>query len=44
MARASPSIGVYLDSAGWVNLLPTKVIFHPCRQQKRSVDGHEQCF
>ena len=28
-ARASPSIGAYLDSAEWVKRLPTRVIFHP---------------
>ena len=43
-ASASPSIGAYLDLAACVNLLPTRVIFHPCLQQKRSLEGHEQCF
>ena len=43
-ARASPSKGTYQDSAGWVNLLFIRVIFHPWWQQKRSADGHEQCF
>ena len=43
-ASASPSIGAYLDSAACVNLLPTRVIFHPCLQQKRSLEGHKQCF
>ncbi len=27
-AKASPSTGAYLDSAGWVKPLPTRVIFH----------------
>ena len=43
-ASASPSIGAYLDSAACVNLLPTRVIFHPDLQQKRSLEGHVQCF
>ena len=43
-ASASPSIGAYLDSAACVNLLPTRVIFQPCLQQKRSWEGQEQCF
>ena len=43
-ARASPSIGAYLDSAEWVKRLPTRVIFHPDLQQNRLVSGHEQCF
>ena len=43
-ASASPSIGAYLDSAACVNLLPTRVIFQPGLQQKRSLEGQEQCF
>ena len=43
-ANASPSIGAYLDSVACVNLLPTRVIFQPCLQQKRSLDEQEQCF
>ena len=43
-ARASPSMGAYLDSAGWVNLLPTKVICQPRLQQNKSLEGQEQCF
>ena len=43
-ASASPSIGAYLDSAACVNLLPTRVIFPPCLQQKRLLEGQEQCF
>ena len=41
---ASPSIGAYLDLAACMNLLPTRVIFQDCLQQKRSLDGPEQCF
>ena len=33
-----------LDLAACVNLLPTRVIFHPCLQQKWSLEGHELCF
>ena len=43
-ARASPSMGAYRDSAGWVKRLPTSVIFHPSLQQNRSLEGHGQCF
>ena len=41
-ASASPSIRAYLDSAAWVNRLPTRVIFRPSLQQKRSLEGHLQ--
>ena len=34
-ASASPSIGAYLDSAAWVNLLPTRVIFLVCSRRGR---------
>ena len=44
MARASPSIGAYLDSAGCVDLLLTKVIFHPSWQQNGLLLGQLQCF
>ena len=47
LSRASSTasaIGAYLDSAGCVNLLPTRVIFQPCLQQKRSWEGQDQCF
>ena len=27
-----------------MNLLPIRVIFQPCLQQKRSLEGQEQCF
>ncbi len=43
-ASASPSIRAYLDSAACVNLLPTRVMFQLVLQQKRSFDGHAQCF
>lgn len=43
-ASASPSMGAYLDSAGWVNRLPTRVTLQPSLQQNRSLDGHAQCF
>ena len=43
-ARPSPSMGAYLDSAEFVNRLPTKVICHPSLQQKRVVPEHLQCF
>ena len=43
-ARASPSMGAYLDSAACVNLDPTRVTFHPSWQQNISWDGHWQCF
>lgn len=43
-ATASPSLGAYLDSAGWVNLLPTSVIFQPDVQESESCPGHVQCF
>ena len=43
-ASASPSMGAYLDSAGWVKRDPTRVTFHPSWQQKISRDGHWQCF
>ena len=43
-ASASPSIGAYLDSAACVNLLATRVIFQPCLQQKKSLEGQKQCF
>ena len=43
-ASASPSMGAYLDSAGWVKRDPTSVTFHPSWQQKISRDGHWQCF
>ena len=43
-ARASPSTGAYLDSAGWVKRLPTKVIFQPVLQQNGSVEVQLQCF
>ncbi len=43
-ANASPSIGAYRDSAGCVNRLQTRVTFQPCLQQKRSCEGHKQCF
>ena len=43
-ARASPSMGAYLDSAACVNLLPTRVIFHPSLQQKGLIGEHRQCF
>ena len=43
-ARDSPSTALYLDSAAWVNLLPTMAIFHPCWQQNNLSFGHWQCF
>ena len=43
-ASASPSMGAYLDSVGWVKRDPTRVTFHPSWQQKISRDGHWQCF
>ena len=43
-ARASPSMGAYLDSAACMNLDPTRVTFHPSWQQNTSWDGHWQCF
>ena len=43
-ARASPSMGAYLDSAACVNLDPMRVTFHPSWQQNISWDGHWQCF
>lgn len=43
-ARASHYMGTYIDSAGWVNLLPTSVIFQPDVQQSESCPGHVQCF
>ena len=43
-ARASPSMGAYLDSAGWVKRLPTRVILHPSGQQNGMVLVQVQCF
>lgn len=43
-ASASPSMGAYLDSAGWVNRLLTSVIFQPDVQQSGYCPGHVQCF
>ena len=43
-ASASPSIGAYLDSAGWVKRLLTRVTFHPSRQQNGASPGQVQCF
>ena len=43
-ARASPSTGEYLDSAGWVKREPTRVTRQPSRQQKISREGQWQCF
>ena len=40
-ARASPSIGAYLDSAACVNLLPTRVISHPSLQQNGLIGEHD---
>ena len=42
--RASPSTGAYLDSAGWVKQLPTRVILHPSGQQNGMLLGQMQCF
>ena len=41
-ARASPSIGAYLFSAGCKNLEPARVIRHPSRQQSGMSDKQQQ--
>ena len=43
-ARASPSIGAYLDSAGWVKRLPIRVVFQPVLQHSGVISAHLQCF
>ena len=43
-ANASPSRGTYLDSAGWVNLLPANTIFHPVEQQIEMMTSQVQYF
>ena len=43
-AKASPSMGEYRGSAGWVKRLPTRVTFQPDGQQSGLVQGHLQCF
>ena len=44
-ASASPSMGGIPDAATCVNLLPTRVFFQPCLQQKkRLLEGQEQYF
>ena len=36
---ASPSTGAYLDSAACVNLLPTRVTFHPVHLEQPETDA-----
>ena len=43
-ASTSPSVGAYLDSAGCVKWLPTKVILCPSLQQIGLRPGQVQCF
>ena len=43
-ANASPSIGAYRDSAGFVNRLPTSAIFQPDGQQKGFIFVQMQYF
>ena len=44
-AKASPSIGWYLDSAGAQKRLPTYTVCQPSEQQPGSWSpGQEQCF
>ena len=44
IARASPCIVAYLDSAGDVNVLPIKLIFHPSGQHSNSTLLHLHNF
>ena len=41
---ASPSICAYMDSAGWVKQLPTRVVLQPLLQQVGLMLVQGQCF